>query len=368
LTPVTAAKVHHGFPAACCGLGNIRLGQPRSAGQILSIQYLRAAAALGVVAFHAAQRAGIDLRTGAAGVDVFFVISGVIIWVVTQARRPAPGAFILDRLSRVAPAYVLLTLGVAGLALAFPGLFPNMRLTVGHVLQSVLFIPHLDPDGRPWPVIVAGWTLTFEMFFYVMFACALLVPLRARAWWCTVLLGGFAACGAVVEFGNIVGQVYTDSITLEFVAGIWLGVAWTRGRLPGRVAGWAAFVGGAAGLAAGSSLQALWPGMPECLYWGVPATLIVGGALAIEASGGVPAWRVGLTLGNASYAMYLVHGLVISAAWRLIGTRSVMAFLLASLLGAVAVGIAFSRTVERPATRWLRGIGWQARPAWAFLR
>jgi len=89
LTPVTAAKVHHGFPAACCGLGNIRLGQPRSAGQILSIQYLRAAAALGVVAFHAAQRAGIDLRTGAAGVDVFFVISGVIIWVVTQARRPA---------------------------------------------------------------------------------------------------------------------------------------------------------------------------------------------------------------------------------------------------------------------------------------
>jgi len=251
-------------------MGSIRLGLPRSSGQILSIQYLRAAAALGVVAFHAAQRAGIDLRIGAAGVDVFFVISGVIIWVVTQARRPAPGAFVLDRLSRIAPAYVLLTLGVAGSALAFPSLFPNLRLTSGHVLQSVLFIPHPDPDGRPWPVVVAGWTLTFEMFFYVVFACALLVPLQDRAWWCTLFIGGFAACDAVVRFDSVIGQFYTDNITLEFVAGIWLGVAWTRGRLPSRFLGWAALVSGMAGLAASSGLQALWPGLPECLYWGCP--------------------------------------------------------------------------------------------------
>ncbi len=344
------------------------MAPPRSSGQILSIQYLRAAAALGVVAFHAAQRAGIDLRIGAAGVDVFFVISGVIIWVVTQARHPAPGAFILDRLSRIAPAYVLLTLGVAGLALAVPSLFPNMRLTPGHIVQSVLFIPHLDPDGRPWPVVVPGWTLTFEMFFYIVFACALLVPLQARAWWCTLFIGGFAACGAVFQFGNVVGRFYTDSITLEFVAGIWLGVAWTRGRLPGRLAGWAALIGGTAGLGAFPGLQALWPGMPECLYWGVPAIFVVGGALAVEASGGVPTWRMGLALGNASYSMYLVHGLVVSAAWRLIGTRSVPAFLLAATFGAVAVGIAFSSTVERPATRLLRSLRWQARPSWGVTR
>jgi len=101
---------------------------------------------------------------------------------------------------------------------------------------------------------------------------------------------------------------------------------------------------------------------------GVPATLIVGGALTIEAGGGVPVWRAGLALGNASYSIYLVHGLVVSAAWRLIGMRSAAAFLLASMFGAVAVGIAFSHSVERPTTRLLRSIRWQARPAWISTR
>ncbi len=351
----------------------MRLGSPRSTDQILSIQYLRAIAALGVVAFHAAQRAGVDLRVGAAGVDVFFVISGVIIWVVTQARAPTPAAFLLNRVFRVAPAYVLLTLGVASLAVLSPSLFPNMRVTFGHVLQSVLFIPHLDPDGQPWPVIAPGWTLTYEMFFYVVFACALIVPLRARAWWCTILLGGFAAVGAAVPFGNVIGQAYTNSIMLEFVAGIWLGVAWTRGCLPGRSAGWAALAAGVAGFAAVPSLQALWPGMPEILFWGVPAALLVGGVMAIEAHGGVPSWRAGLALGDASYSMYLVNGLVVSATWRVVGSHFVPvffvpAFVIASIAGTIATGIVFSRTVERPATRLLRRIRWRAQPAHAVGR
>ena len=50
------------------------------------IQYLRAAAALGVVVFHAAERTGGDFAIGAAGVDVFFVISGFIMWVIAAEK------------------------------------------------------------------------------------------------------------------------------------------------------------------------------------------------------------------------------------------------------------------------------------------
>src|SRR5690606_27058234 len=73
------------------------------------IQYLRAVAALGVVVFHAAERSGTHFAIGAAGVDVFFVISGFIMWVITSQRAPSPAAFLRDRIERIAPLYWIAT-------------------------------------------------------------------------------------------------------------------------------------------------------------------------------------------------------------------------------------------------------------------
>ena len=73
------------------------------------IQYLRAAAALGVVCFHAAERTGGHFAIGAAGVDVFFVVSGFLMWVISENKPASPGRFFRDRLERVAPVYWIAT-------------------------------------------------------------------------------------------------------------------------------------------------------------------------------------------------------------------------------------------------------------------
>ncbi len=106
---------------------------------LYGIQYLRAFAALAVVVFHAAEKSGEHFAIGAAGVDVFFVISGFIMWVISERRPMTPQGFLLDRIRRIAPSYWLVTAVMIVGAVA--GLFPNLQLTGAHVLASLFFVP-----------------------------------------------------------------------------------------------------------------------------------------------------------------------------------------------------------------------------------
>jgi hypothetical protein len=150
-------------------------------GVLQSIRTLRGLAALLVVGFHAAEKAGLSFKVGAIGVDLFFVISGFIIWVVTAQRPATPGTFLLNRAIRVVPLYWTITLLVAGLALLVPSLLASRVLDPARLLASLLFIPHLDAAGMPWPLLAPGWTLNHEAFFYLVFAAGLLLPRPARA-------------------------------------------------------------------------------------------------------------------------------------------------------------------------------------------
>jgi len=124
-----------------------------------------------VVVFHAAERTGGHFAI-AAGVNVFFVISGFITWVICERRPTTPARFLRERLERIAPVYWIATgIMVAG---ALASLFPNLKLTLGPVLGSLFFIPHHSPsNGQVWSVLVQGWTLNYEIFFYMVFAGSL---------------------------------------------------------------------------------------------------------------------------------------------------------------------------------------------------
>lgn len=305
------------IPARKCDQARDLGPLPKAAGEVRSIQYLRGLAAFGVLLFHAADRSGGAFGVGAAGVDVFFVISGFIMWVVTCRRSPSPGDFLLRRIQRIVPLYWGVTLAVAAAAVAIPGAFPAMRPTLSHLTQSLFFVPHRDDAGLIAPLIVPGWTLNYEMFFYLLFATALLAPVRLRPWLLTGALAGLALLRPLGDATDPLWATYTNPLLLEFGAGVWLGKAWSDGRLPGPGVAWTlmglGFLGFAAGAASGIDVD-----RARVLFWGLPALALVTGAVSLERGGPLPHWWPLRALGDASYSLYLVHGLAISAAVRLL--------------------------------------------------
>ncbi|MBB5446480.1 MULTISPECIES: acyltransferase [unclassified Paraburkholderia] len=148
-----------------------------------SIQALRALAALGVVAFHtdgivAAHGWLVHVfprvsRYGEIGVDVFFVIFGFVMALVTRGLPSgiqSARSFICSRIARVVPLYWILTalfIALVALVSFVPGVpeaFCHARVSAWHALSSFLFLPSMSWTGMAAPVLGVGWTLNYEMY------------------------------------------------------------------------------------------------------------------------------------------------------------------------------------------------------------
>ncbi len=314
---------------------------------IVSIQYLRAAAALAVVTYHILQWRTGGFEEGRAGVDVFFVISGVIMWRITANRSAKAGAFLWRRFTRVAPAYWIATLLLAAVAVGWPAFLPKVRPQWSHVLLSLAFIPHFDPLGLPFPLLAPGWTLSYEAGFYLVFAAALAVTRqRFRALWLTGGLFAIVVAGFILpDPAYILGA---NPMLLEFAAGVWLGKLSGEGAALTRPWGALMLAAGLAALAImdiTSWRSELW----RPLLWGVPATLIVAGALTLEARGGIIVSKPLLGLGDASYSIYLIHPLAVAAVAHALGTSPAWLFTSLAFAAAIGAGLAGRAAVEKPA-------------------
>lgn len=321
--------------------------------RLLSLQYLRAFSAFGVVAFHAQGFTyGRALVIGSAGVDVFFVVSGFVMWTVTAYRPQTPADFLLNRIVRIVPMYWFVTLSFIFAAILFPTLFPRLVLSASHTLASLFFIPMRSPSNHEiWPVVVPGWTLNYEMFFYAIFALALFLentkrlPFVAAAFLALTLVGR-------IYTGNSPPMIfYTDPIMLEFPAGILLGRMFEQDRLPQLRWG---YISLAAGLllflvSAGLEIES-----PRVAVWGIPALLLVAGAVIIEKNRNVPLAPALAVLGDASYSIYLTHTLTISAIAKFKAYFTPASFFVASLVLSALIGVSAWRLLERPFAEFLK--------------
>jgi exopolysaccharide production protein ExoZ len=321
--------------------------------KLYGVQYLRAAAALGVVVFHAAERSGGHFVIGAAGVDVFFVISGFIMWVISQKRPVTPLRFFGDRLRRVVPIYWMATAAMCAGALA--GLFPNLTLTVGHAVGSFLFIPHRSPDGgQIWPVLVQGWTLNYEMFFYAVFALVLLLPSARRLPVLAAVFLLLAGCGLLSDSRNPLFRTYTSPLLLEFLLGILIGRLWLSGRIPSAKAGVALIALSLCGFAfVGVTLEGFNP-----LVLGPLAALLLVGTLALEDAGAIPRSRLFSYVGDGSYSIYLWHTFAISAVVKFAGFLDLPAALIATVavVAGTLVGLVLYELLEKDMAARLRAL------------
>jgi len=326
---------------------------PLESGTLQSIRTLRAAAALLVVVFHVLEKAGGSFKTGAAGVDLFFVISGFIMWVTTVRRRVSPLTFLGHRVIRILPLYWGVTLVMASVALVAPSLLQNRSLDPARLVASLLFIPHHDHTGMPWPLFVPGWTLNYEMFFYAVFAAILLLRRPAQIWVATGLLLTLTVLGLLLRPRCPVAATYTSPLLLEFLAGLWLGQAYTRCRLPGRAAGSAMLLAGI-GMLVALELAHYDADAWRPVLWGGPAFLIVAGAMAREASGSHLRPALLGHLGDASYSLYLTHPLTIPVIWTMLPEQAMPMRAAVAVAVSCVIGMLCFILLERPATRALR--------------
>src|SRR4051812_1323349 len=168
-----------------------------------TIQYLRALAAILIAFHHAMAPPAIapyySHHFAEFGVDLFFVISGYIMWTTTVGGQHGPLSFWLARIVRVAPLYwVFTTLFIVITLLTPQALFNPPSLDPWLTLKSYLFVPASSP-----PVYTLGWTLNYEMFFYLVFGLCLLVPQRhLRVTALAVILLGLVVAGRIGSPGN----------------------------------------------------------------------------------------------------------------------------------------------------------------------
>ncbi len=322
--------------------------------RVVGIQYLRAVAALAVLLHHALGRLDIRFAVGAAGVDVFFVISGFIIMHTLQGRPMRPGVFLWNRAARIVPLYWVVTIGITGLAVLVPRAMPALQPSAERLLASLLFIPHSNGDGAVLPLLVPGWTLNFEMFFYLVVALCWAAP---AAWRLRLLFGALAvlaALGMLLRPTDPILATWTSGLLLQFGAGGVLALALAHSRLPGRATGTALLAGGVIAYAA-LEISGWYSEAWRFIAWGIPAICIVLGAVALEPLREPRGLGWLRALGDASYSIYLLHTLVVSALFRLVAPWSPLGFVLLSIGLGCGLGLVSFRWFEQPAGRWLRG-------------
>lgn len=276
---------------------------------------------------------------GSAGVDVFFVISGFVIYLSSIRNASNPFSFMAKRLIRVVPLYWMFTLLFLGVYL-----FSNANAGAAntysplHVVESVLLLSQAFSGALP--VLNQGWTLEFEMLFYLLFAIALTLKYwQARIITPTALLLVLVALGAV------------PSLLLEFVLGGAIAYLLSRGRASNLTA----IISGVLG-ASSLTLATCYSfeDSQRFIFWGIPSALVVYAAVNL------PQLRGGSVrkLGAASYAVYLSHIFVIEGVMRFwvvakISASSWPLFLIVSFVGAELAGLMIYTVVDKPINLFL---------------
>ena len=316
-----------------------------------NIQSLRAFAALSVIFFHLvgnAHKHGILPvvlnplgQWGNSGVDIFFVISGFVM-VESQRRKPTNAVkFLTRRILRIVPLYWLLTFAYWALGTLAPSLFPNLKLSIPWLVVSLTFMSGIF--SFPAPILGQGWTLEFEMLFYLIFASTLWLrnSIKSAILTITIML-------------SVVIAFHANAIIFEFCFGVLIGLIYEKYKfsiLQSRL-----FLG----IGMFGFLLTLLFGIgswSRVLVFGIPAFFLVLGLVNVRQTQN----KLFIMLGDSSYSAYLFQFFVIPFLFKFASiipktrTLSDIVILLFAIV-TVAAGQVLYQIVERRMTSKLNSV------------
>ena len=318
-----------------------------------SLQAARGIAALGVLVFHSSQATGARVAalppwldavfaTGYLGLDFFFVLSGFIIF-ASHMRDPrtfkAARAYFIKRVLRIFPPYLPISIALLVAFWLAPQLLQSVHgpLPEPSLLSSLLLLP----DDAP-PALTIAWTLIFEMVFYTVFLVFFVstrVFISAMVLWCAGILAWTGSESALLD------TVFSMR-NLEFLMG--MGVACLVRKRWGNAPGLLSLLIGV--IALGAAVVAL-PAHPP-LVMGACFAAIVFGLVILERNNRMRVPAALVSLGDASYSLYLTHNPVQSIISRVIpkvlATSSWWLAMALAIAGSIAAAFSYHRYFEAP--------------------
>src|SRR5665213_512572 len=306
-------------------------------------------------------------KVGPAGVDFFFVISGFIISsVAINAAGKNEGNssvvlarnFFARRIVRIYPIYWLV-LSIAILMPAYVHLSPATMQD--KPLWSFYLLTNHDNNK-----IMAAWTLTFEMYFYLVVTVLLLLfgkrLIQALVAWSTTMT--VVILWSLLSGNQLVYYVAFNPLVLEFIFGIVIAVLTRYGLLfrplPILFAGIILFFAGAdANEQIGGWATIAWH---RALLLGLPCAIIIYSAIALEEKSKIRAPKFLQFLGDISYSYYIWHQLVFACCFALFSKIGLAGYLWPEALVLLWLSIGFGCAVlsynflERPMLNWLSGV------------
>jgi len=290
---------------------------------------------------------------GATGVDIFFAISGFVMAISIPGLRGTPAekakGFLWRRLARIIPLYWGITTLKIAILTIWPDAVMNPLGGLSRIASSYLFIPILNAKGEISPILGAGWTLNYEMLFYVLITLALVLDIAPLVFVTPAL--AVLACVAFIPHGHLPDfTTLASPLLIEFLYGLLLGSLVARGKFAGRSWGPLLFAASFIALMLIPKPSDNW----RFLFWGLPAACVLAGAVASEERWGarLPKWL--LEAGDASYALYLCQSLSMSAVDHLMSKMHLPAHpalaveIIVSFAVNIPIAILVHRHIEKP--------------------
>lgn len=300
-----------------------------------SIQALRAVAAILVVHMHSISSSKLVFEKtfqsefyylkdwGSIGVDLFFVISGFIMSRVVDSYKGLGQwkLFVVKRAIRIIPLYW----GLTCLAVLIK-FIQQSDIEILEIGKAIYFFPFFEQKFFIFPIMNVGWTLSFEMYFYLIIGILLFAKTKDFLRTLILTLVLLTLVGAIYEYDNVLYRFFTSPLILEFGMGILCGLIYTN--ISKDYVRLSAFILFSIGLLLiinaiywrygnvkpfiilNNNNQALL----RAINWGIPCALLLLGCVLLEKINAIRIHNLVKLIGDSSYSNYLIHMFVINAA------------------------------------------------------